>query len=830
MKRHLSVGIILAVLVSPLLAQEAILRQVNASKDGVARVVAQFGHHQNVAARFTASDTFYLTSVVFSLEDVNTPSGFLTARLYSNDASNNPGTEIAESTDSLALPITGSFADYAFSFSGVTQLVAGQEYHIGLYSSEINSTHHVRFECSNIGDGDIQMSATGAEGSWVGHDFQTSNPWFELWGTDSPGYSGYAAEVMADNPYIYTRLDETTGSIAIDEVGNHDGNYNSVTLGQSTLLSDDPEGYAIGFTSGVAAEHVDFGDVDALDGLNELTVEFLFKYKNKWDGYWLVSKGSPFSSATSSFWAKIDPNNARVPVFAVRIGGANIEAEGPFPLVVDQVYHFLGRYDGSAVSLWLNGEKIAETPASGSINPLGDKPLNIGYNHTAFDPANGVVIDEVAIYDTALSSSRIQAHYLKSIALIDETFEEAGLPSDGDWSVTQGVISWEATPPMLSPNGGQTFKTTDRNNNALISKSGNEVYFQFYLSGLGNASTEILSIGMSDGNVGILAGSTGSIGVRVDGSTRATALGEIEAGVWYHVKLKVDPGVKASVEFSYDGLFRESGDYYVEYTTDIPSGTFVNTSLRGRRSADMYVDRLIIATGNIHGIDLPTYDHYIALDGADDYISTPDSPANSVTGSFELESGITFADITPVTRDTIFDKYDPASSNRSIRWRLDTNGKLTLILSGDGAAIEVFTSTAKISGSDKAFRVTYDASTFTAKFYTALVSGKPESGDWTQLGSDVPGGAIASIYDNAEQIRLGKTIDDANYLEGEMRYLEFRDGIGGPMVARFNASEGTNPTFDNIGSETAWTTTAEPPDKMEVRPRIYLLPSLMFLP
>ncbi len=52
--------------------------------------------------------------------------------------------------------------------------------------------------------------------------------------------SGYYAAVMADSPISYWRFGETTGLIAIDEIGTIDGAYSStLTLGVPSLISSE---------------------------------------------------------------------------------------------------------------------------------------------------------------------------------------------------------------------------------------------------------------------------------------------------------------------------------------------------------------------------------------------------------------------------------------------------------------------------------------------------------------------------------------------------------------------------------------------------------------
>jgi Concanavalin A-like lectin/glucanases superfamily len=71
-------------------------------------------------------------------------------------------------------------------------------------------------------------------------------------------------------------------------------------------------------------------------------------------------------------------------------------------------YYVVATYDGTVAKLYFNGKldsmlPLVATPAQ------TDDPLYIGYRPDGF--FNNVVLEEVAIYPTALSADRIAAHW-----------------------------------------------------------------------------------------------------------------------------------------------------------------------------------------------------------------------------------------------------------------------------------------------------------------------------------------------------------------------------------------------------------------------------------
>jgi YD repeat-containing protein len=75
--------------------------------------------------------------------------------------------------------------------------------------------------------------------------------------------------------------------------------------------------------------------------------------------------------------------------------------------------HFVGTYDGSTMRLYLNGNLIGSQAATGSISSYAT-PLDIGAYENLTKNSSflfGGGVDEVAVYNSALSSTAVQQHY-----------------------------------------------------------------------------------------------------------------------------------------------------------------------------------------------------------------------------------------------------------------------------------------------------------------------------------------------------------------------------------------------------------------------------------
>jgi len=86
--------------------------------------------------------------------------------------------------------------------------------------------------------------------------------------------------------------------------------------------------------------------------------------------------------------------------------------------VKDEWHHWAGVYDGKNLMVYMDGKKDASTPLSGKISPTGDghsKYIVFGKDyHTDVngDRWNKVIIDEVRIYNKALTDDEIEKNFM----------------------------------------------------------------------------------------------------------------------------------------------------------------------------------------------------------------------------------------------------------------------------------------------------------------------------------------------------------------------------------------------------------------------------------
>jgi hypothetical protein len=224
--------------------------------------------------------------------------------------------------------------------------------------------------------------------------------------------SAYRDAVMFDGPRVYLRFGETHGTTttARDETGQMNGQYSlgGVTLGAPGALVGDPDTALALDGSGrvTMPAGLDFG------GKAPFTVEAWFKTAptigmlafivdhEEWPGGrrgWLVAGGN----VNVGLERYVNPStNHSVSILLPR----------------DDAWHYLVTiYDGTRSILYVDGaERAAGGPNGLEVPPTGT-PWSIGQQNCACSGNAWVgALDEIAIYDKALSEPRIFAHYRAS--------------------------------------------------------------------------------------------------------------------------------------------------------------------------------------------------------------------------------------------------------------------------------------------------------------------------------------------------------------------------------------------------------------------------------
>ena len=313
----------------------------------------------------------------------------------------------------------------------------------------------------------------------------------------------YGKKVLEKSPVLYLRFDGSYSDSSQNGFdATADGNVSTVSK------SDFP-----GFSSNNKAAYLTGGwlKVSSLTKSNlpnklpnTLTTEAWvsatqFQTWTSYIGYY--QDNGPYEKG---WWLGANNSKAIFPV-AANLNNLNYDP-GYSGMELNTWYHIVGVYDGSKVKIYINGDYVTEHSRSGDHDynhgTYGNDYLRIGIykdydEHFAFKG----YIDEVAIYDYALSSAEIKEHYdiatidlaVSLVAISSATNIQSGILNAGD-SLTVTVTMSEPTTVSGTPQIGLQI--------------GNTTVQADYASGSG--STDLLFVYV------IQAGQTDPDGISID--------------------------------------------------------------------------------------------------------------------------------------------------------------------------------------------------------------------------------------------------------------------------------------------------------------------------
>jgi len=215
------------------------------------------------------------------------------------------------------------------------------------------------------------------------------------------------------SPIAYWALDEEQGSVAADGSGNgHDG----------TLVND--PSWTLGNVGGALAfngidDAVVVQDSSLLAAPDQLTIAAWIRH--------------PPTAVFRSILDKRDRPTDGYDLYVSDLGKAfmrvNDQTVEGFKTVADSTWHHVaGVYDGSSLTLYVDGEVDATLPVTGgSLDTIGE--LYLGKHFENVDLVFAGRMDEVRVYDVALGPAEV-------LALLDGAGPPGNSGSDGDWVVS----------------------------------------------------------------------------------------------------------------------------------------------------------------------------------------------------------------------------------------------------------------------------------------------------------------------------------------------------------------------------------------------------------
>jgi hypothetical protein len=216
------------------------------------------------------------------------------------------------------------------------------------------------------------------------------------------------AQVYPEGMVSYWKFEEGNGNTALDALGNNNGTINGAT-------------YDVGLVGGTLSfdgsnDYVEIPDDPSLRGMSQLTVE-AWIYPKTVDPYYqgIVVKRNNTGWTEVTYQMYLDDDYEGC--WNVSNGGSpggDARCGGPSVLAINKWYHFVGLYTGQMAELYINGNACGQAPFEGGnvSNKLNHRFLigTFAYGGSQAYSFYGL-IDEVAVYNRALTQEEITQHY-----------------------------------------------------------------------------------------------------------------------------------------------------------------------------------------------------------------------------------------------------------------------------------------------------------------------------------------------------------------------------------------------------------------------------------
>ena len=349
----------------------------------------------------------------------------------------------------------------------------------------------------------------------------------------SGGGTSYASTILADAPVAYWRLGETTGSSAADEVAGQAGTYvGTYALGQAGAIAGDGNA-AVNFNG--LSGGVNVPDQPKLDlGNGPWTLEAWVKLDQHKNYNTIVGKES------GAYQLTVQADGRVILVKA----GIQVSRTSTATLQTGQWYHLAWTRSGTTDALYVNGTPDTLTGPGFSFADNAS-PFHIGYEGPDGEFTDGS-LDEVAIYNRALTGAQVAAHYAAATG--------GGAPSQTDPATLDGAILRLDPATGAAMSGNPKVTSPDPNERRIIA-NGYRNPFRFTF----RPTTSELWIGDVGWNtreeINLIASPTGGVVNHgwpcYEGSSRQSAYDNLNLGICEGLYVAPPTQAAAAPYFSY---------------------------------------------------------------------------------------------------------------------------------------------------------------------------------------------------------------------------------------------------------------------------------------
>jgi hypothetical protein len=216
----------------------------------------------------------------------------------------------------------------------------------------------------------------------------------------------YRRVVLDDLPQAYWRLEEKSGDALDHSRHNHPLTVSGSPTRVAGLISNPYEKINFGQRFDAAdSDHFNGGDIFDFTGSAQFSLEAWFTINDIGVERGLVSK---YQSLGGEGWTLYLDAVSNITFSRFKTGAADTVAYGSIAAIEEAKHHVVGTFDGTNMRLYLDGVLVSGPTVSSKTLVNTSQALYVG---RFGDEYWNSIIDEVAIYDYALSPERVAAHH-----------------------------------------------------------------------------------------------------------------------------------------------------------------------------------------------------------------------------------------------------------------------------------------------------------------------------------------------------------------------------------------------------------------------------------
>jgi hypothetical protein len=267
----------------------------------------------------------------------------------------------------------------------------------------------------------------------------------------------YDTEVLADSPWLYWRLGESSGSTAQDATANNrDGTITGGTLGVTGAISGD--------TAYAVADNTD----SVISAANFPSGVFTFEF-------WIRPTATPASGDVCVMASSVGGGggsgidiamNGSRELYAFIWNGSSQQFTDTTPaLALNTWAHVAVVANNTTLKIYVDG---VEGGTVNTVAPTDSRPVLVGGVTGNIGNSCAFQVDEVAAYSSALSTTRISAHVSAAAGGTDATV--TAVPADGTGDVANPSLAAGAvvTSPVLDGTGDIAVPVVSGSVNATV--------------------------------------------------------------------------------------------------------------------------------------------------------------------------------------------------------------------------------------------------------------------------------------------------------------------------------------------------------------------------